>query len=555
MSDSHAIPPFSMPMFRQFVPESVRPWIYVCFAFMFQLSGGVYLGALSSIFGSRGLLREDVLMCMYSNLIGMSMYFPVLFRMKFRFTNKTLLMAAASVVLVTNVLVPFTHSLPILWFLCFIEGAAKIQGTFECMSNIQLWMTPKRDFRVFFPLLHIFILVSIQVSGWLAAYFAYVARWEYMHFFVCGLFLVMLITQLVCLRFVRIMPRFPLYAIDWLGAVMWSAFFLQATFVVCYGDHYDWFNSPVICNVTVSALCFLVLCVRRMLTVRHAYFEFRMFRSRTFVWLIVMVMVAEMLLSAEYILEEVFYEAGTKYTYMTVAGLRLYTTLGILVGCMFSLWWLKVKDFTNICLIAVGMMGICVYYILLYVRIADYINIELLYLPVAIRGFSYAVISATLLYTLETSMNFKIFFQSLGFFNVFHTVGGAIAGCAIYTFGLNHYVADNMQRYGEYVTNVTVASNHHAPFGSGDFGNHLFRLGSFMGEFVENLQVISIKQLLGWASVVSIAVAIVFLCMETSVRSLNWHMPDWKQFGKHIRRVYSKRRLVRERMEDETVCS
>lgn len=553
MSESHAIPPFSMPMFRDFVPEPVRPWIYVCFAFMFQLSGGVYLGALGSIFGSRGLLREDILMCMYSNLLGMSMYFPVLFRMKFRFTNKTLLISATLVVLITNMLVPFTYSLPLMWLLCFIEGCAKIQGTFECMSNIQLWMTPKRDFRVFFPLLHIFILVSIQVSGWLAAYFAYIARWEYMHLFVCGMFLLMLMVQIVCLRFVRIMPRFPLYAIDWLGAVMWSAFFLQATYVICYGDHYDWYGSPVIRYVTVSAICTLILCIRRMLTIRHAYFEFRLFKSRTFGWLVIMVLVAEMFLSAEYILEEVFYEAGTKYTYMTVAGLRLYTTAGILFGCMFSLWWLKVKDFTNVRLIGVGMLGICVYYILLYTRIADYINIELLYLPVAVRGFSYAVISATLLYTLETSMNFKIFFQSLGLFNVFHTVGGAITGCAIYMFGLNHYIADNMQRYGEYVTNVRVASNQHVAFGGESFGSRSFHFGEFMGEYVETLQVISIKQLLGWAAIAAIVVALVFLCLETSFRYPNRLMPDWKHFGKRIRRIYSRRRLAREYIEDEAV--
>ena len=36
---------FSMPMFRPFVPSKLRPWVYVFFAFTFQLSGGMYLGA------------------------------------------------------------------------------------------------------------------------------------------------------------------------------------------------------------------------------------------------------------------------------------------------------------------------------------------------------------------------------------------------------------------------------------------------------------------------------------------------------------------------------
>ena len=143
--------PFVMPMFRSFVPRRMQPWIYLFIAVTFQLSGGVYLGALNQMIGSMALMREDILMCMYANLAGMAIYFPLLFRMKFRFTNKTLLTSAALGVLLCNLIAPHITFLPLLWLICFIEGMCKIQGTFECMSNIQLWMTPKRDFTVFFP--------------------------------------------------------------------------------------------------------------------------------------------------------------------------------------------------------------------------------------------------------------------------------------------------------------------------------------------------------------------------------------------------------------------
>ena len=92
MSHTHAAPPpFAMPMFRSFVPEKLRPWIYVLQAFCFQFSGGVYLGAMSERVGEHALMREDIQMCLYSTLAGMALYFPLLFRMKFRFTNKQLL--------------------------------------------------------------------------------------------------------------------------------------------------------------------------------------------------------------------------------------------------------------------------------------------------------------------------------------------------------------------------------------------------------------------------------------------------------------------------------
>ena len=49
--------PFVMPMFRSFVPRRMQPWIYLFIAVTFQLSGGVYLGALNQMIGSMALMR------------------------------------------------------------------------------------------------------------------------------------------------------------------------------------------------------------------------------------------------------------------------------------------------------------------------------------------------------------------------------------------------------------------------------------------------------------------------------------------------------------------
>ena len=65
---------FSMPMFNDFVPEKIRPWIYLCIAMCFQLSGARYLGPLNEIIGADGLMREDILMCMYCNLAVTTLY-------------------------------------------------------------------------------------------------------------------------------------------------------------------------------------------------------------------------------------------------------------------------------------------------------------------------------------------------------------------------------------------------------------------------------------------------------------------------------------------------
>lgn len=78
---------FSMPMFYDWIPRCIRPWLYIVLAFCFQFSNGMYLGAMNQVIGEWAVMREDVQMCLYATLTGMALYFVVLFRMKFRFTN------------------------------------------------------------------------------------------------------------------------------------------------------------------------------------------------------------------------------------------------------------------------------------------------------------------------------------------------------------------------------------------------------------------------------------------------------------------------------------
>ena len=47
----HDIGPFSIPAMRDFVPEKLRPWIVIAIVIVFQLSGGVYLAAVSFVAG------------------------------------------------------------------------------------------------------------------------------------------------------------------------------------------------------------------------------------------------------------------------------------------------------------------------------------------------------------------------------------------------------------------------------------------------------------------------------------------------------------------------
>lgn len=167
--------PFRVPSFNPYIPRLAQPWIYLLIAFMFQMAGGIYGGAMSYVMGDYSLMREDVLMIIMCNVVGVNMPFPFLFRLKFRFTNRQLLITSALVVGVCNVLILQTQSMVVMCVLAYVSGFFKLCGTFECMSNIQLWMTPKRDFTVFFPLLYCIVLGNMSLSPWITEYLIYMS--------------------------------------------------------------------------------------------------------------------------------------------------------------------------------------------------------------------------------------------------------------------------------------------------------------------------------------------------------------------------------------------
>lgn len=80
-----------------------------------------------------------------------------------------------------------TENLALLVITCFISGFFRMWGTFECFSNTRLSVTPSGNFSVFYPVIYIVVLESIQLSGLVATHISDWSNWRYMYWFVIGL--------------------------------------------------------------------------------------------------------------------------------------------------------------------------------------------------------------------------------------------------------------------------------------------------------------------------------------------------------------------------------
>lgn len=535
--NSHAAGPpmtFAMPMFHDFVPKAIRPWIYLLLAFCFQFSNGMYLGAMNNIVGKWGIMREDVQMCLYATLIGMALYFPVLFRMKFRFTNKLLIMSAAVVILVCNLVATFRLPLPVLWIVCVLCGMAKIQGTFECMSTIQLWMTPKRDFGVFFPILHIVLLTSIEFTGYLAAWFAYDMHWTYMYWFVASLMILVLLVQATLTRPFHAMPQIvPLKGIDWFGAILWCVFWMQVAWLLNYGDWLDWWHSSAFRLITGTMLLTFAVCLQRMFNHPKSYFELAMWRYHNVAPVILLIGVVEALFSCEHVLEMIYYEEVMHYADHTYEALNQWSLIGIWAGCLFSLGWLRLMRWNVYKLIAFALFAFCLYAGGFYFLVDTNINIEQLRIPLVWRGFSYAVLCISFMWCLHAIMSFEHFFQALSVFNVLHMFVGGLVGAALHAFGMKYYMAYGFARCSGYIDSVRMTA----------FNVNLPQL---MNTVVEGFMAQSIKILFGWTLLAGLFFALLMMLWDIPmVRHQIKYIPLWPNVGMRVWRGFNRQQRLK----------
>ena len=504
--------PFRVPSFDSYVPRRLQPWIYLLFAFIFQLSGGIYGGAMSHVMGEFSLMREDVLMVIMCNVVGVAMPFPFLFKMKFRFTNRSLLLNAALVIAVCNVLIVWTESLPVMCALSYIAGFFKLCGTFECMSNIQLWMTPKRDFTVFFPLLYCIVLGNIALSPWITEHLIYIYQdWRIINWTMAGAMLTVALVVYVTTHDFRFMKPLPFISVDYLGCLLWSAWMLEFIFFFNYGEYYNWLDSKVMRMDVVLFLATGYFCISRMMHIRHPYISPEAWRYKRLIPLLILFAFVEFMGSTPKVLQTAFTGGVLHFGNLTTNVLNVVEWGAVIMGCLFCLLWCKVLHWKYTRLLTIGVAAMVGYPVMMYFLIDLGLPIERLYLPTALRSFGNAIFFCMLTVYLEELMPFQHFFMGLTMAGIIRNGPVATMCSGLFSFGIRHQMADNMARGLPYDAT--------------------------------QLLMISVRQLYGITCLIGIAVLLIFLIWDIEpVRSTLKKMPSWNFVGKMMKRRAKKER-------------
>lgn len=476
--------PFAMPMMKPFVPKALQPWLYLVCAVIFQLVNTIYLGSMQQMVGETQLMQEDITFIFVCGEVGVAMPFPVLFRLKFRYTNRQLELFAVSGMAVCMVLTLLLFNLtdvhqtmPLLCLLSFCCGYMKLMATFEVFSNIQLWMTPRRDFRVFFPLLYCVVLGDISASSWISQQLTYYSgSWQTMQCVIIGLLLVVVLFIFVATRPFRFMKPLPFISIDWLGLVMWSLVLLMGIWIFLYGEHYNWGDSRLWRSVVVAEVVAAVLTLWRMFNIRHPYIAPQAFAYKTLMPILLMFAVAEVMNSTPQVLQNTYAGAIMHWGMMTLSTLNLVSLVGCLTGCLFSLWWMKMTRQAYTRLLTVGFGLLLCYQVMMYFMVYPGLPFEYLVVPTLLRSFGYAVFFTTLTIYLEDLMPFQHFFMGLTICGFIRNGLMANATEGVFEYLLRYHVMDNMVSAHVYTPATSLLAAVKQLFGVTCLGGCVFML-------------------------------------------------------------------------------
>lgn len=525
MSDWHSNPgPFDIPDVADWVPRRLKPWLFIFFVLIIQFSGGVYLAAASQMVGTTALMQEDILMAGYSSLIGMAMNFAVMFRIKFRFSTRTQLLACGIILILANIICACTDSVPVLVLTCFVAGWFRMQGTLACNSTIQLWLTPVRDMAIFFCYVYLVVDCVIQLSGLATIYTAFFSEWQYMQVIMAGMLVLMMVMLLIFLKPVRNQMFIPLLGIDWLGSVLWAGFMICFTFICVYGNFYDWWESKEIWGAAIIGFLFLLINLWRATFLRHPYISFQAMKNRNVIRATLIYLVFFTLLATEHIFEHSYAEHILGFDETNLIDLNWYVLVGTIVGCGFTYFAFALKKWRYKTMTAIGFVLVAIYLLWFYFFIDYGVEKDMLFIPLFFRGMAAVIISIIYLTSIvQSGLPFQVFPQALTVNGFTGAVMGATLGPAIIGEILRHTIQKNISFFSQNMVDFNTDAVH-------------LPLNELIGMINGQAMIVAMKEIYGWLVIICLASLLLILLSYGTVRPYAI-FPKWKTIRRRLRQL------------------
>jgi MFS transporter, DHA2 family, multidrug resistance protein len=493
---------YTIPEIHNKIDLRLKGWILIVFFLVFQFSGGVYMAAGAEMSGALSLLKEDIMMAGYASLVGLCLTFTIMYRLKARFTIKTSLITSAVVLILCNIASLCTINVPLLVGISFIAGIFRMWGTFACNTTLAHWIFPEWNMSRFQSYIQTTVMSFMLLSGLTTTYMCYYIKWEYMHLLMVGVLAVLIILTAILFRHHRPGKKFPLYGIDWMGAILWGATAMSIIFVLNYGEHYDWFNSFYIRIGVLFTVASLALNIWRASFVKRPYIDNNLWSFRNVRVSFALLAVVYILTGPSHILEHIYTTAILHYDELYVVSLNWIGLAGYAAGGVFALQTLAFRNWRYKTMILIAFVLIVGYLIIMYFIIDYNLPRFSLFLPVFLRSFGAVLVPMTLLTCIFKTIPFRHFFQALNMTTMVTACCGPLLGIAV----VNKMFKAATKRNELFLSSSFDNMNHEAV---GIPVTHLY------GALKEHAMLVGVKEVYGWLCIAGLASILLYLVRES----------------------------------------
>lgn len=382
----------------------------ILWSFVFLLSGVSHMATMNVQVGRFSFIQEDATMIGFMAFIGMNIGFPMLFRLRFRFTTRQLMLISAWVVIGYHVCLLLTDNVALLCCVSFIAGFFRMLAVFEAMVCIQLIVTPTRNYAIFYSVVFVIVQGSSQLFTPVITDIVCHSSWVHFQWMVILLLMVTGISIMTLVRHYREGKRIPLYGIDWLGFMLWGVILTALLFIMTYGKYLEWFHSSHIRFTVVVLIASSILQYMNMKSIKRPYINPAAWKYPKLMKIFVLFGAIYIIQAAPGMLQNPYMGSVLKFDQQNIAYLSYFSLAGMIISALLCyVFFRKRKRLRG--LIIGGYCLFIAYLAMMYFYINPECNIEKFYFPAFIRGFAllwlYIILTLYISYIVPFVHNFQ----------------------------------------------------------------------------------------------------------------------------------------------------
>lgn len=400
----------SIRCFRNFVPERMRLWIMILWSFVFLFSGASHMATMNVQVGRFSFIQEDTTMIGFMAFIGMNISFPMLFRLRFRFTTRELMLVSSIVVILCHICLLATDNVALLCCVSLIAGFFRMLAVFEAMVCIQLIVTPTRNYAVFYSVVFVIVQGSSQLFTPVITDIVCKSSWIHFQWIVILSLVTTIISIMTLIRHYREGKRIPLYGIDWLGCILWGVILTALLFIMTYGKYLEWFHSIHIRFAITVLLVSSILQYINIKNIKRPYINPAAWKYPKLMKIFVLFGAIYIIQAAPGMLQNPYMGSVLKFDQQNISYLSYFSLAGMFISALLCYMFFRERKRLRELIIG-GYCLFIAYLVMMYLYINPECNIEKFYFPAFIRGFAllwlYIILTLYISYIVPFVHNFQ----------------------------------------------------------------------------------------------------------------------------------------------------